>query len=169
MKKEEKKVLVAGSFDPVTKGHMALIDYASAHFEQVFAVIFINAEKSYLFTKEERLALLEAACAPYENVQVDYFDGMQYLYAKEKGIDLVLRGYRNEKDLAYERIVADFNRNALPGFETILLESKGEQRQISSTMIRELLAENGDVSPFVPPLTLNLLSRFAKKKQWNKM
>ncbi|MBQ8216266.1 MAG: pantetheine-phosphate adenylyltransferase [Clostridia bacterium] len=167
VKKEPRRVLVAGSFDPVTKGHMTLIHYAATHFEQVFAVLFVNTEKSYSFTMAERKALLEAACAPYENVVVDQFEGMQYLYAKEKGIDLVIRGYRNQRDLEYEGLVADFNRTALPGFETLLLESREEEREISSTAIRQMLREKRDVSPFVPEQTVELLSEFAENKGWN--
>ncbi|MBP3322517.1 MAG: pantetheine-phosphate adenylyltransferase [Clostridia bacterium] len=162
-------MLVAGSFDPVTLGHMTLIKYASEHYEEVYAVLFINVEKTYLFSLDQRRALLEAACAPYENVRVDAWEGMQYLYARDHGIGLVIRGYRSQEDLEYEKKVADFNRNALPGFETILLPCSEELCDVSSTMVRDLLVRKGDVSPFVPVETLALLSDFAEKANWNKM
>ena len=169
MEKEKKRVLVAGSYDPVTKGHMMLIEYAAAHYEEVFVVMFVNAEKEYLFTVEERRALLEAACKGYTNVTVDYWEGMQYQYAEKMGIDLVIRGYRGEADLEYEHRVADFNRKALPGFETLLLPSGENERQITSTAIRQMLGQKRDVSPYVPGETLDLLADFAEKKKWKKM
>ncbi|MBQ8400088.1 MAG: pantetheine-phosphate adenylyltransferase [Clostridia bacterium] len=165
MEKTPQKILVAGSFDPVTKGHITLIDYAAKHYEQVYAVIFINAEKTYYFSLEERLALLRAACAEYANVTVDFCNGMQYEYAQEHGITRALRGYRNEQDLRYEKIVADFNENAPWRLETQMLACEEELRQVSSTKIRELLALGGDFGGLVPENTIPLLKKMAKEKQ----
>jgi pantetheine-phosphate adenylyltransferase len=163
------RALVAGSFDPVSLGHMALIDYAAKTFSEVHAVIFINAEKTCFFDLKERLALLEAACQKYENVKTGSFSGMLYAYAKEEKIDFTVRGYRNETDLSYEKNMADFNEKALPGLETLLLQSRPDQRWISSTKIREILRDQGDFSPFVPPETVELLQSFLKEKRCKKM
>ncbi len=165
MEKIPQKILVAGSFDPVTKGHLALIDYAAKHYEQVYAVIFINAEKTYYFSLDERLMLLRAACAEYTNVTVDFCNGMQYEYAEKHGITRALRGYRNEQDLEYEKIVADFNKNAPWKMETELFACEEELRQVSSTRIRELLSLGGDFGGLVPENVVVLLKKIMKEKK----
>ena len=167
--KGQERALVAGSFDPISLGHMALIDYASKTFHEVHAILFINAEKEYFFSVEERLALLEAACRRYENVKTGSCSGMLYAYAKEEKIDFTVRGYRNENDLVYEQKMADFNENALPGLETLLLKSRPDQQLVSSTKVRELLRNQGDFAPFVPKETLILLQRFMEEKRCKKM
>lgn len=165
----QKRALVAGSFDPISLGHMSLVDYAARTFGEVEVVLFVNAEKEYFFTAEQRLRLIEAACSRYENVKTGSSDGMLYLYAKDHQIDFTVRGYRNEFDLIYEQKMAQFNENALPGFETLLVKSRPDQRFISSTKIRELLRNNGDFAPFVPSETVDLLRSFVKENSLQKM
>ena len=167
--KGTERVLVAGSYDPVSLGHMALIDYAAKHFKEVHAVIFINDQKNYFFTVQQRLALLEAACKRYENVKTGVDNGMLFAYAEREKIDYTIRGYRDEKDLAYEAKMAEFNEKALPGLETILVESRPEQRTISSTKIREFAVKKGDFAPYVPAETLDLLQKFIEEKRCQKM
>ena len=167
--KGAERVLVAGSFDPVSLGHMALIDYAARTFGQVHAVIFVNDQKDYFFTLAERLALLEAACSRYENVKTGTDNGMLFSYAKREGIAYTVRGYRNENDLAYEQKMADFNEKACPGLETLLVKSRPDQQMISSTKIRELMVKKGDFAPYVPTETLELLEKFVKEKRCQKM
>ena len=163
--KSPEKAIVAGSFDPVTNGHLYLVKRAAAKYEEVRVVIFVNGEKTYTFSEEERLEMLKAACARFENVTVDSDGGMQYLYAKKHGITVSVRGYRNAADLAYEKKWAVFNAEALPGYRTELLRCPRTLRGVSSTEVRRLLAEGGDVSPLVPPEILPLLARFYKRKK----
>ena len=163
MKRSARKVIVAGSYDPVTVGHLYLIDYAARHYESVRAVIFVNENKNYLFPLEKRLELLRAACAKYDNVTVDSDGGMQYLYAKKHGITRAIRGYRNGKDLAYEWESAEFNRTHLPGYETVLLRTPKRLAHVSSTLVRAKLAAGEELEGLVPDECLELLSKRPEK------
>ncbi len=163
-----KKAIVAGSFDPVTKGHEYLIAQASAKYEEVWAVIFNNPEKRCVFPLQLRLEMLRAVCAKYPNVTADCNGGMQYLYAAKKGITVAVRGYRNRKDLEYEQKIADFNRQALPGYETELLPCPQELSGISSTLVRERMAESADLSALISPEVLPYLEGFALKVLFDK-
>ncbi len=154
------KAIVAGSYDPVTRGHMYLIDYAAKNYQEVYAVIFVNCEKNYKFLLDERFRMLKAACAPYSNVRVDSDGGMQYEYAKRHGVSVAVRGYRNQSDLEYEKKIARFNNDALPGYTTQLLKCPKDLRKISSTLVREKLERGEDVSAFVPPQILKILDEF---------
>ena len=158
MKRSPRTAIVAGSYDPVTAGHLYLIDYAARHYQNVRAVIFVNESTNYLFPLEKRLELLRAACAKYDNVTVDCDGGMQYLYAKKHGATRAVRGWRNDKDLAYEKESADFNRTHLPGYETVLLRTPKKLAHISSTLVREKLAAGEDLAGLVPDECLKLLS-----------
>lgn len=149
-KKQKISAIVPGSFDPVTVGHMFLIDYAAKKYRKVYVVIFVNPEKQCRFSVEERLEMLRAATAKYKNVVVDYDAGMQYLYAQRMGITVSVRGYRNEKDLEYEQSMSEFNSEALPGYTTELLRCPENLTGISSTFARELIAEGGDFSAVIP-------------------
>ena len=163
--KSAEKAIVAGSFDPVTNGHIYLVKRAAAKYAEVRVVIFVNAEKTYNFSLEERLEMLRAACARFENVTVDADGGMQYLYAQKHGITVALRGYRNKEDLAYEKTIADFNAAALPGYRTELLRCPRALRGVSSTEVRRILREGGDVSALVPKEILPLIERYYKAGQ----
>ena len=151
MMKEQKIAVVPGSYDPVTKGHMFLIDYAATHYETVYVTAFVNPEKKYLFTLSERLEMLKIACAPYQNVTVDSSEGMQVDYAKEKGITVCVRGYRDEQDRLYEEKIATYNSEHLPVYQTVLLPSPSSMNKISSTAVREKLVRNDPVFELVPP------------------
>lgn len=154
---KEEKALVPGSFDPITKGHMYLIDYAAKNYRQVYVTIFVNAEKNSFFSPEERLEMIRAACKGYSNVTVDYDGGMQYLYAQKHDIRVAVRGYRNSQDYEYEQIVAKFNAEHLPGFRTELIACPEEISHISSTTVRRAMEEKEDVSCFVPEQILPFL------------
>ena len=160
MKKSKSSAIVAGSFDPVTKGHMYLIDYAAGHYEKVWVVIFVNDQKDCMFSMEQRLEMLKAACAGYENVIVDANEGMQYLYAKEKGITRAIRGYRSPADLSYEKEIAAFHQKVYPGYETELLPCPDGLKNVSSTVVRDFLEEQKDISSLVPAEILPLIGGF---------
>ena len=104
------KLLFPGSFDPITLGHMDLIERAAKIADRLYVVSFDNAAKQYLLPKKRRVELIEVATSHLKNVTVDSSDGLQVQYCQEHGIDCVLRGLRNELDLLYERDVAVANR-----------------------------------------------------------
>ena len=141
MQKKKIAVLLPGSYDPPTLGHLSLIERAAEKYERVFVVAFVNPTKTYSFTAEERVEMLRRMTAHLPSVTVGYSEGLVIDYAKENGISLLIKGYRNETDLAYEKIQADWNL-ANGGIETLLLPAKQGQESISSTAVRAALSEN---------------------------
>lgn len=150
--------LVPGSYDPVTKGHEYLIAKASEKYEKVYAVIFVNPEKQYRFSLEKRLKMLQAVCEKYPNVTVDADTGMQYIYAQKIGATVAVRGWRSQEDLKYEQKMAKFNAESLPGYRMELWHCPAELKEISSTVVRRKLEENGDVSALIPEEILPYLT-----------
>ena len=140
MEKKPCRVLITGSFDPITKGHEALVSFASSLFEEVVLGLFRNPEKTYLFTEKERLSMLRAVAKGYPNVTVVASSGMVADFVKENGIACILKGVRNEKDFAYERAMADYNL-AHGGVPTLLLPASEEVAHISSSLVCAALAE----------------------------
>lgn len=161
-------VLVAGSFDPVTNGHMTLVDRAAARYKKVYAVIFINDKKEYRYPLETRFEMLKAACAKYPNVTVDANDGMLWAYARDKGITLTIRGYRNESDLAYEKQMALFNERALPTLKTRLIRSEAPYEHVSSTYVKSVLDSGGDPRDLVPEEAIPILLNAEKARKSEK-
>ncbi|MBQ9468777.1 MAG: pantetheine-phosphate adenylyltransferase [Clostridia bacterium] len=157
--------LVPGSYDPVTEGHMALIRHASEKYRKVYAVIFVNKDKTYRFSLEKRLEMLRAACARYENVTVDADGGMLWEYAKRKRIRVTVRGWRDEKDLAYEEEMARFNQSALPTLRTELIRSEGAYEHLSSSYVRALLDKGETPEGLVPEEAMPVLTEEETKRK----
>ena len=135
-----RRALITGSFDPVTRGHEALLSEASRLFDEVVLGLFINPDKTYLFTKEERLAMLSAVAERYPNASVAFSDGMVADFARENNICCIFKGIRNEKDFLYEKEMADYNL-AKSGVATVFLPAKEENAGISSSLVRESLTK----------------------------
>lgn len=143
------KLLFPGSFDPITLGHMDLIERGAKIADELYVVSFDNAAKQYLLEKSQRVELMRKATAHLKNVVVDASDGLQVQYCQRHGIDCVLRGLRNELDFLYERDVAVANHR-LGKIETLFLLSSPGVAHISSSVVRELIAFSADLSGFVP-------------------
>lgn len=143
------KVILPGSYDPVTLGHLEIIKRASETFDEVYVVAFINPKKTYTFTVEERVSMLMLATDELENVIVSYSDGLVVDYMREHGIEKIVKGYRNEADLAYERTQAEYNLTH-GGYETELWLCRDEMKDVSSTAVREMLKRKEDTSRVLP-------------------
>lgn len=154
-------ILVPGSYDPVTRGHLYLIEQAAKMADTVYAAIFVNPEKVYRFPLEKRLALLREACAHLPNVTVVSDGGWVADFAKNHGVSFLLKGVRNEADFAYEREMADYNRAR--GVETLLLPAPPELREISSSALRAAIDRGEALRALVPENIAALLSDDAKK------
>ena len=133
--KEVKRVILPGSYDPITLGHLEIIKKAAEEYSEVLAVGFINPKKSYLFDDAERLEMLEIATRGLANVKVDLSRGLVVDYMKTADIQLIIKGYRNEKDYEYELLQAEWNEEH-GGFKTRLIKCAAEFEDVSSTAAR---------------------------------
>lgn len=144
-----KKAIFPGSFDPLTKGHLDIIKRASALFDEVIVVMLENSEKQTLFTLEERLDMLQQDCAQFQNVRVDVDHGLTVAYAKKMGACAMIRGVRSIKDYEYELSIASANQYLDPAIETILLFSSPAYAYVSSSVIKEMMQYQADISLLV--------------------
>ena len=142
-------VILPGSYDPVTVGHLDLIRRAAEEHDEVYAVIFVNPEKNYTFSLDDRMRMLMLATDELDNVLVSYSNGMVVDYMREHGIERIIKGYRNETDLEYERRQADFNL-AYGGYETELVKCREGLETASSTEVRRRILSGEDISALVP-------------------
>ena len=145
----ERTALFAGTFDPFTKGHHALVLRALAIFDKVVVAVGRNMGKKCLFSVEQRVEAIEKLYAADKRVEVMTYDGLTMDLAKEIGATALLRGVRNTKDFEYEREIADVNFR-IGGIETVLLMSEPEHASISSSIVRELMNYGKDVTALLP-------------------
>lgn len=145
-----KKALVPGSFDPITLGHIAIIESAARLFDSVTVCVMVNEEKKYLFSLSERAELIKKSVSHLENVKVDTWSGWLFEYAEKNGIDAIVKGIRSEKDTAFEILQADFNRDKYPAAQTVLIPAPEGMGTLSSTLVREKALQGEDLSDLVP-------------------
>lgn len=141
----------AGTFDPITFGHIDIIERASKLFDTVVVAVAANKGKHTLFTQEERVNLATEVLSGKENVKVHGFDTLTLDFAKRLGANVFVRGLRAVADFDYEFQLANMNRTLNPSIETLFLMPAEKYMFISSTLIREIAALKGDLKPFVPP------------------
>lgn len=146
----EKICVFPGSFDPVTIGHLDLIERAAGLFDRVVVAVLHNPAKTGRFSVEKRLELLEKACAHVPNVSFDHFEGLLVDYMRSVGACIVLRGLRGVRDYESECQMAQLNRQMAPGVETLFLPTDPAHAHISSSAVREIGMFGGDVTPYVP-------------------
>ena len=145
-----KKVLLPGSYDPITRGHIDIVRRALLHFDEVHVVVFINPAKKTLFGVEERLHLLEVAFANEPRVKVAADSGLVADYAARNGISLLLKGVRDDVDFNYELPMADHHQSKC-ALDTFLLPCDPSFRKTSSHAVRDLIAADGDLSLLLTP------------------
>ncbi|WP_349581948.1 pantetheine-phosphate adenylyltransferase [Leuconostoc citreum] len=149
--------LFPGSFDPLTNGHLDIIERASLMFDKVVVGVGYNAGKKALFTPEEKLALISEVVSDLPNVEVAIMHGLTVQFMAEIGARFIVRGLRNSKDFEYERDIAGVN-SALADVETILLLAKPENQNISSSMVKEIGSMGADnMAKFVPKVVVDAL------------
>ena len=144
------KVLVPGSFDPITLGHVDVVGRAVALFDDVVVAVGRNSTKNYLFEPEERLDLCRSALTEFPGVEVLPMSGLLVEFARQQGAGAIVKGLRFASDFEYELQMAHLNRH-LGGVETIFLPAGRSFGTISSSMLREVAAAGGDISAFVTP------------------
>jgi pantetheine-phosphate adenylyltransferase len=140
-----------GSFDPLTNGHLAIIQRGLKIFDRLVVAVANNPQKSPLFTVDERKALIAEAVANDERVEIDSFDGLLVDYARRKGVPTVIRGLRAVSDFEYEFQLANMNRKLLPDFEAVFVMTGEDYFFVSAQLVREVATFGGDVTGLVPP------------------
>ena len=144
------KVILPGSYDPVTVGHLDIIRRAAESFDEVFVVAFINPNKTYRFSIDERVKMLMLATDELDNVLVSYSDGLVIDYMREHGIEKIIKGYRTESDLPWEREQAEWNLSH-GGYETELWKCREGFEGVSSTAVRARLDGGDGAEELLPP------------------
>ena len=155
------KVILPGSYDPVTVGHLDMIRRAAEAYDEVYAVIFQNPNKKYLFTLRERVSMLMLATEELDNVLVSSSDGLVIDYMRDHGIELIIKGYRNESDIEWEREQAEWNLKH-GGYETELWKCSDGMSEVSSTAVRRALTDGVIPTELLPPAVAGYIERIKK-------
>lgn len=152
------KVVFPGSFDPITKGHKSIILKILDIFKSVDVVVLNNINKNHLFSIEERKDIILNIFKNYENVRVNTYNGLLANYVKENDVNLLVRGVRNSLDFESEKINAKVNKE-LCGVETLLLFSESSDEYISSSVVKDVFLNGGNVDLYVDKIVLDMLYR----------
>ena len=157
-----RRAVCPGSFDPVTLGHLDIVERASAIYDEVTVAVLINKKKSSLYTVEERMELLGQVTKGYGNVVVDAFHGLLVDYCRDKDIPVIVKGLRAVSDFDYELQMAQMNLS-LAGVETLFMTTNPQYSFLSSSLVKEVATYGGDVSHLVPEVVQqSLASRLSR-------
>ena len=160
-----KTAIYPGSFDPITNGHLDILERAINLFDRVIITVARNSTKNPLFTEEERLKLMRDAVKQYKQVEVDSFEGLLVDYARTKKAIAVVRGLRAISDFEYELQMALMNRKLNPGVQTVFLMPNERYTYLNSTIVREISRLGGNVNDFVPPTVKAALDKKFKSNK----
>ncbi len=149
-----KKAVFPGSFDPITLGHEDIITRAIPLFDEIIVAIGINADKKYMFSLEQRKKFIEDCFKEYKNVKVVTYKGLTVDFCKKNDVDYIVRGLRNPADFEFEKAIAHTNRDLAP-IETVFLLTAAKTSYISSSIVRDVLRNGGDVSSLVPSTVIS--------------
>jgi pantetheine-phosphate adenylyltransferase len=152
-----RRAVFPGSFDPLTLGHTDIINRALDLFDEIIIAIGSNASKKYMFSLEERKTIIEKTYSSIDKIKIDTYQGLTIDYCKKVNSNFLLRGLRNPADFEFEKAIAHTNRK-LSKIETVFLLTSADTSFISSSIVRDVLRNKGDVSLFVPPAVLEVRS-----------
>ena len=156
--------LIPGSFDPITYGHIELVKYALQFYDRVYVAVMINPSKKYLFSMEERVAIAKGALCDFSRVEVISSGGMLWKLAEDLNATGIVKGYRNEKDLAYEKEMASFNLSHNPNAPTELIPSPKERETLSSTVVRERIQNRLSLEGYLPQSAIIVIEDIISKR-----
>ena len=156
-----KRAVVPGSYDPVTLGHLAIIERAARLYDEVYVVAFINPDKKYAFSVDERVSMLMLATEHLPNVLVSYSSGLVIDYMRDHSIDEIVKGYRNRADYGYELLQAEWNMKH-GGYKTVLWQCEPEMAEISSTLAREKIATGEKLTEILPEKVIEYVKKLDK-------
>lgn len=156
---DARTALVAGSFDPITNGHLDIIRRARALFPRVVVAVLVNPSKKPLLSREERVAIVREVVRDLDGVTVAAVEGLLVDVARTHGATVVVKGLRSAADYDHEWPMARMNATLSSGFETVFLDASPAWAHVSSTLVRDIHAHGGSIEVFVPPAVLAHLSR----------
>ena len=151
-----KRVVCPGSFDPITYGHLDIIERASKMFDEVVIAVLVNKTKSTLFTVPERIEMITEVTAKFPNVRVDSWSGLLVDYCEANDIGVIVKGLRAITDFDYELQMSQINLQ-LKGIETLFMSTAPAHSFLSSSLVKEIASYNGDVSNYIPASLLEKL------------
>lgn len=163
--KMPKTAIYPGTFDPITFGHLDLIERSGKIFGKIIVAVTDNPSKKPLFSKKERIELLKQTTKQFDFVEIDSFDGLLVDYARKKNVKIILRGLRELSDFAFEFQSAVINRKLDSGIETVFIMTNAKYFYLSSSIVKELAEFGGNISEFVPTNVVTALSQKLKKPQ----
>lgn len=152
-----------GTFDPVTNGHLDIIERASGIFDKVIVTVALNSSKAPLFTKEERMLMIREVTKKFRNVEVDSFDGLLVNFAAKRKANTIIRGIRVLSDFEYEFQMSLTNRKLAPDINTIFLMPNEKYAYLNSSLVKELAKFKGQIKCFVPDYVRKKLEEKFKK------
>lgn len=159
---KERIALVPGSFDPITLGHVDVIERAARLFDKVVVVVAQNAEKTYMFTKDQRLDIAKAAISHIENAEAVFCDGIVAELGMQIGATALIKGVRDAKDLEYEAVIAKVNKGIAPEIETVLLCADESVKSVSSTAVRKLISYGMPIEKYVGKAAAEVIKSISK-------
>jgi pantetheine-phosphate adenylyltransferase len=151
-----KRVVCPGSFDPITFGHLDIVERASSIFDEVVIAVMVNQTKKTLFTVEERMEMTKEVTSKFPNVKVDSWSGLLVDYCKKNEISIIVKGLRAVTDFDYELQMSQINLQ-LQGVETLFLSTAPAHSFLSSSLVKEIASHGGDVSSYIPAVLLERL------------
>jgi pantetheine-phosphate adenylyltransferase len=151
-----KRVVCPGSFDPITFGHLDIVERASSIFDEVVIAVMVNQTKKTLFTVEERIEMTKEVTSKFPNVKVDSWSGLLVDYCKKNDISIIVKGLRAVTDFDYELQMSQINLQ-LQGVETLFISTAPAHSFLSSSLVKEIASHGGDVSSYIPAALLERL------------
>ncbi|HOO71180.1 MAG TPA: pantetheine-phosphate adenylyltransferase [Spirochaetota bacterium] len=148
-----------GSFDPLTNGHLDIIQRAKGLCDTLIVAVAKNSEKRPLFSVSERIEIINRYCRDFGNIEVVSFDGLLVEYCRKKNVSFIIRGLRSTTDFEYEFTIASANSKLAPEIETVFLMTKGENFFISSNIVKEIASYHGDITPLVPQFVVERIQQ----------
>ena len=154
-----------GSFDPITVGHLDMIERAARIFDEVIVCVAINSDKRTMFTSQERLEMARAAVTHLPNVRAELSEGLLADFARENGACALIKGARNGMDFDWEYQLAQINRDLVPELDTVLLPARPSHLHISSTMVRDMIRYHQKLDNYLPAGVLAVLEKIRDGKE----
>lgn len=157
-----RRAIYSGSFDPITLGHLDIINRISPQFDEIIVLVANSLSKTYLFSVVERVEMIRE-CLQAQNVKVDATEGLLVNYAKERNITTIIRGIRAISDFENEFAMANINRTLAPEIETMIVFTRPEYGFVASRMVKEVASHGGSLTQLVPPHVVNRLKMKQKE------